>query len=79
MQEQSNAILFLSSYTKKKDHFNSEHLLVAQKKQHTVANAHGLMDNAARVRGLTDVAEFNLYLNKQENEMIAASVSNALL
>jgi hypothetical protein len=35
------------------------------------------MDNAASVYTLTDVAAFNSYFNKQDNGMIASSVSDA--
>ncbi len=49
-----------------------------QKKQQAVANARDLMDDAARVRELTNGATFNLYSTKREKG-IAASVSNAYL
>jgi hypothetical protein len=79
LQEHFNAILFLSSYIKMKDHFNSERLLDTQKKQQAIANARDLVDNAARVCALTDGAMFDLYSSKQEKGMIAASVSDAYL
>jgi hypothetical protein len=51
----------------------------AQKKQQAVANARDLMDDAARVRELTNAAKFDSYSTKQEKGIIAASVSNAYL
>jgi hypothetical protein len=51
----------------------------AQKKQQAVANARDFMDDAARVRELTNATTFDLYSTKQEKGMITASVSNTYL
>ncbi len=75
----SHSNSFVSSYIKKKDHFNSERSKSVQSKKKVVANAHDLLDNAARVRSLEYEAAFDSYSNKRDAGMIAASVSDTYL
>ena len=75
----SHSNSFVSSYIKKKDHFNSERLKSVQSKKKVVANARNLMDDAARVRSLEYEAAFDLYSNERDAGMIASSVLDSYL
>ena len=69
----------VSSYIKKKDHFNLERSKSAHPNKKAVASARDLMDNAARVRSLEYVAAFDSFTSKRNAGMIAASVSDTYL
>jgi hypothetical protein len=75
----SHSNSFVSSYIKKKDHFNSERSKSVQSKKKAVANARDLMDDAAGVRSLEYEAAFDLYSNERDTGMIASSVSDSYL
>ena len=62
----SHSNLFVSSYVKKKDHFNSECSKTVQSKKKAVANAHDLMDDAVRVRSLEYEAAFDSCSNERD-------------
>ena len=64
---------FVSSFIKKKDHFNSERSKSVQSKMKAVANAHDLMDDAARVRTLEYDAAIDSLSNERDAGMIASS------
>jgi hypothetical protein len=70
----SHSNSFVSSYIKKKDHFNSECSKSVQSKKKVVANARDLMDDAAKVRSLEYEAAFDSYSNERDAGMIASSV-----
>ena len=75
----SHSNSFVSSYIKKKDHFNSERSKSVQSKKKAVANARDLMADAVRVRSLEYAAAFDLYSNDRDAGMIASSVSDSYL
>jgi hypothetical protein len=70
---------FVSSYIKKKDHFNYERSKSVQSKKKAVANARNLMDFAVKVRSLEYAAAFDSYSNDRDAGMIASSVSDSYL
>ena len=65
--------------SKRRDHFNSEHLKSVHSKKKAVASVHDLMDDAARVRSLEYAAAFDLFTSERDADMIAASVSATYL
>ena len=75
----SHSNSFVSSYIKKKDHFNSERSKSVQSKKKAVANARDLMADAVRVRSLEYAAAFDSYSNDRDAGMIASSVSDSYL
>ena len=75
----SHSNSFVSSYIKKKDHFNSERSKSVHSKKKAVANVRNLMDDAARVRSLEYEAAFDSYSNERDTGMIASSVSDSYL
>jgi len=75
----SHSNSFVSSYIKKKDHFNSERSKSVQSKKKAVANARDLMDDAVRVCLLEYEVAFDSYSNKRDASMIASSDSDTYL
>ena len=77
----SHSNSFVSSYIKKKDHFNSERSKSVHSKKKAVANVRNLMDNgnAVRVCSLEYEGAFDSYSNERDAGMIASFVLDSYL